>query len=89
MSPLSVSPPAISGPTAITSDARVMVSHESGLDFEVEGTEIAGQPPFPSVDLAILIKKTEVVSSLSISAVNLILSLGTPKSWCGSFGGSV
>ncbi|KAN0127189.1 hypothetical protein V8E53_014995 [Lactarius tabidus] len=82
MSPLSVSPPANSGPTAITSDAaaRVMVSHESGLDFEVEGTEITGQPPFPSVDLAILIKKTEVVSSLSISAVKLLLSPGTPKS---------
>jgi hypothetical protein len=81
--------PAISVPTPITADARVEVSHEDGLDFKVEGTEVARPLSFPRVDLAILIKKTEVVSSLSISAVELLLSPGTPKSWCGLLGDSI
>jgi hypothetical protein len=77
----------MSVPIAINfnSDPRVVVSHEDGLDFEVEGTEVAGQPSFPPVDLAIFIEKTEVVSSLSISALKLFLSQGTPKSWYGLF----
>jgi hypothetical protein len=87
--PVQTTSPAISVPTPITSDARVEVSHEGGLDFEVEGTEVARQLSFPPVDLAILVKKTEVVSSLSISAVELLLSPGTPKSWCGLLGGSI
>ena len=81
--------PAIIVPTPITSDSRVEVSHEGGLDFEVEGSGVARQISFPPVDLVILIKKTEVVSSLSISALKLFLSPGTPKSWCGLFGGSI
>jgi hypothetical protein len=85
----SASAPAITVPIQITSDPRVVVSHEGGLDFEVEGTEVAEQLPFPPVHLAILIEKTEVVSSLSISAVNLFLSSGTPNSWCDLFGDSI
>ena len=81
----STSSPAITAPAFTTTDACVTVSHEDGLDLEVEGTEIAGQPPFPRVDLVILIEKTEVVSSLSISALKLVLSQGTPKSWYGLF----
>src|ERR1700761_5329343 len=57
----STSSPAITPPAFTTTDACVTVSHEDGLDFEVEGTEVAGQPPsFPPVDLAILIEKTAV-----------------------------
>lgn len=78
---LQTTSPAISAPTS-TSDSRVAISHEGGLDFVVEGTEVARRISFPPVDLAILIKKTEVVSSLSISAVQLFISPGTPKSWC-------
>ena len=82
VSPPLISPPVISGPSATTSDPRVTVSHESGLDFEVEGTEIAGQPSFPSVDLAIRIEKTEVLSSLSVSTVECRPAPGTPDLWC-------
>ena len=86
---LQTTSPAISILTSVTSDPRVAISHEGGLNFEVEGTEVARQISFPPVDLAILIKKTEMVSSLSISAVELSLSAGTPKSWCSLFGGSI
>ena len=57
---LQTTSPAISAPTS-TSDSRVAISHEGGLDFVVEGTEVARRISFPPVDLAILIKKTEVV----------------------------
>ena len=82
MSPPLISPPAISRPFATTSDPRLTVSHDRGLDFEVEGSEVAGQPSFPSVDLAIRIEKTEVKSSLSISTVEYRPAPGTPESWC-------
>ncbi|KAH9166489.1 hypothetical protein EDB89DRAFT_2003049 [Lactarius sanguifluus] len=65
-----------------TSDPRVTVSHEDGLDFVVEGTEIARGPHFPPVDLAILIEKTEVESSLSIDKVQLFRAPDTAESWC-------
>jgi hypothetical protein len=65
-----------------------MVSHEDGLDFEVEGTRVAGWPAFPRSDLAILIVKTEVVSSLSV-AVKLFPFAGTPEPWCGLFSDSI
>jgi hypothetical protein len=78
----SASSPAITAPIFTTTDACVTVSHESGLDFEVEGTGITGQLSFPPVDLAIVIEKTEVVSSLSISDVKPIPVAGTPESWC-------
>ncbi|KAH8992655.1 P-loop containing nucleoside triphosphate hydrolase protein [Lactarius akahatsu] len=82
----SASSSAISVPTPITSDppvtlpvSAVTVSHESGLYFVVEGIEIAGQLTFSPVDLAILIEKTKVVSSLTV-AVKLFPSPGTPES---------
>lgn len=83
---LKTTSPAISTPTSIT-DSRVAISHEGGLHFEVEGTEIARQITFPLDDLAILVRKTEVVSSLTISAVYLFFSTETPKTWCGLFAG--
>ena len=89
MSLPSTSSPAIRIPTSMTSSPRVTVSHESGFDFEVEGTEIAGQSSFPPVDLAILIEKTEVVSTLSISDVKPIPFPGTPESWCALFDDSM
>jgi hypothetical protein len=82
ISPPRISPPAISVPAAITSDARATVSHESGLDFEVEGNEISGHPSFPSTDIAIRIEKTEMQSSLTITAVKPFPAPGTPESWC-------
>lgn len=90
ISPL-VSPPgasssAISSPTY---DPCFTVSHESGLDFEVEGTKIAGQHSFPPVSLAILIEETEAVSRLSIPAVKLFPAPGTPESWWGLFDYSI
>ena len=76
------------GTTAL-SDPRVTLSHESGLDFVVEGTEIAGRTSFPTVDLAILIEKTEIVSSLSIPRLILVRTSDTPDSWCGLFDASI
>lgn len=78
----------ISVPSPITSDIRVTVSHADGLDFEVEGTEVTKQPPFPRRDLAILIEKTEVISSLSV-AVKLLPSTRTLEPWWGLFGDSI
>ncbi|KAI9462823.1 hypothetical protein BJY52DRAFT_1415043 [Lactarius psammicola] len=66
-------------PTPITSDPRVTVSHEAGLDFVVEGTEVAGQPSFPPVEHTILIEKTQVLSSLSVPRLRLVPT-GTPAS---------
>jgi hypothetical protein len=83
----STASPGTSVPTAVTSDTRVTVSHEDGLDFEVEGYEVAGQPSFTPHDLTILIVKTEVVSSLSV-AVKLFPSAGTLESWYGLSGDS-
>ena len=84
----STASPGISVPTTVTSDARVAVSHEGGLDFKVEGSGLAKQPPFPRHDLAILIEKTEVISSLFV-AVKLLPSTGTSEPWCGLFGDSI
>jgi hypothetical protein len=85
----STSSPAIGVPIPITSDPRVTVSHESGLDFVVEGTEIAGRTSFPPVELVILIEKTQVLSSLSIPALRLVRTSDTPASWCGLFYDSI
>ncbi|KAH9000983.1 hypothetical protein EDB86DRAFT_3101243 [Lactarius hatsudake] len=74
------SSPATNVPTLDASDPRVTVSHEDGLDFVVEGTEIARRPHFPPVDLAILIEKTEVESSLSIDKVQLFGARDTAES---------
>ncbi|KAF8267998.1 P-loop containing nucleoside triphosphate hydrolase protein [Lactarius quietus] len=78
----STPPPVINIPTAVTSDQYVRVSHESALNFEVEGTEIEGHMYFLRDDLDILIEKAQMepVSSLSISAVNLFHAEGTPES---------
>ena len=82
--------PAISVPVSIASGPRFKVSHESGLCFVVEGTEIAGRTSFPPVTLAILIQKTEVESSLStIPVLRLVGTSNTPASWCGSFDDSI
>ena len=78
---LSISSPAITVPTPITSDSRVTVSHDDGLDFVVQGAEDAGQPTFPPVKHTILIEKTQVLSSLSIPFVGLLPATGTPASW--------
>ncbi|KAF8267997.1 P-loop containing nucleoside triphosphate hydrolase protein [Lactarius quietus] len=76
----SVTSPAISVPTPTTSDPRVTVSHENGLDFVVEGAEDAGQPSFSPVDHVIIVEKTQVLSILSISEVRLLRPTGTPAS---------
>ena len=85
----SIPSPAIDVPVPIASNPRVKVSHESGLDFVVEGTEIAGQTSFRPVTLAILIEKTEVESSLSVSCLRLVRTSDTPESWCGLFDDSI
>jgi hypothetical protein len=83
----STASPGTSVPTAVTSDTRVTVSHEDGLDFEVEGYEAARQPSFPPRDLTILVK-TKVAPRLSV-AVKLFPSTGTLESWCGLSGDSI
>lgn len=75
----SVSPPG-AAITAPTNDPCFTVSHESGLDFNVEGTEIAGQHSFPPVGLAILVEETQLVSRLVIPSVKLFPGPGTPES---------
>lgn len=85
----SASSPAIRIPTSITTDPRVTVSHEGGLDFVVNGTEHAGQPSFPPVEHTILIEKTQVLSSLSMPVVRLVRPTGTPVLWYGLFDDSI
>ncbi|KAH9005655.1 P-loop containing nucleoside triphosphate hydrolase protein [Lactarius hatsudake] len=68
-------------PTPGTSDPRVLVSHENGLDFVVEGAEVGGKPSFSPVKHTILIEKTQVLSSLSVSVVRLVRPTGTPASY--------
>jgi hypothetical protein len=75
--------------THITSDPRVTVSHEEGLEFVVEGTKDAGRPSFAPVQQTILIEKTQVLSSLSISVLKLVRTSDTPASWCGLFYDSI
>jgi hypothetical protein len=70
-------------------DPPFTVSHESGLDFEVEGTEIGGQHSFPPLSLEILIEETEVVSRLPIRNMKLVPAPGTPESWCELFHDSI
>jgi hypothetical protein len=72
-----------------TYDPFFTVSHESGLDFEVEGTEIGGQRSFPPLSLEILIEETEVMSRLSVPITKLIPAPGTPESWCGLYYDSI
>ena len=83
--------PAIGVPVVpIASDPRVTVTRERGLDFVVEGTEIAGRTSFPPVSLAILIQKTEIESGLStIPVLRLVRTSDTPESWCGLFDDSI
>ena len=66
---------------APTDDLSFTVSHENGLDFEVEGTGIEGQHSFPLLTLEILIEETEVMSRLSVPIMRLIPAPGTPESW--------
>jgi len=77
------SPPsqAISGPSTLTPDplGRVIVSHEDGLDFIVEGTGTATRPCFPVVDHNISIEKTAEASGLSVESMTLTSSTGQ---WC-------
>ena len=77
------SPPsqAISEPSTSIADplGRVIVSHEDGLDFIVEGTGTATRPCFPAVDHNISIEKTAEVSSLSVESMTLTSSTGQ---WC-------
>ncbi|KAH9059534.1 hypothetical protein EDB87DRAFT_763700 [Lactarius vividus] len=82
MSLPSASSPAIGIQNPISPDplARVTVSHESGLDFIVKGTERAGQSSFSPVEQTITIKKTEVLSSLSFPVVRLVRPVDTPAS---------
>ncbi|KAH9000982.1 AAA domain-containing protein [Lactarius hatsudake] len=81
MSPLPPPPGASTSAIDVpTYDPSFTVSHESGLDFIVEGTENAGRHSFPPVSLAILIEETEVVSRLSIPTVKLFPAPGTPES---------
>ena len=71
--------------SAPTDDLSFTVSHENGLDFEVEGTGIGGQYSFPRLTLEILIEETEVMSRLSVPVMRLIPAPGTPESWCGLY----
>ena len=66
-------------------DLSFTVSHENGLDFEVEGTGIGGQHSFPLLTLEILIEETEVMSRLSVPIMRLLPAPGTPESWCGLY----
>jgi hypothetical protein len=72
-----------------TYDPFFTVSHESGLDFEVEGTEIGGQSSFPPLNLEILIEENEVMSRLSVPIMKLVPAPGTPESWCGLYHDSI
>jgi len=81
--PRTTSPPslAISRPSIPTTDplGRVIVSHEDGLDFIVEGTGTATCPCFPVVNLNVSIEKTAEVSSLSVESMTLASSTAQ---WC-------
>ena len=81
--------PGLPPPPPVAPDARVAVSHEDGLDFVVEGREVAGQPSFFPVEQTILIEKTQVASSLSVPSLRLIHPTSTPASWCGLFDESI
>ncbi|KAH9041514.1 hypothetical protein EDB83DRAFT_1627723 [Lactarius deliciosus] len=72
--------PTISVPTSITSDPRVTVSHDNGIDFVIEGTKEAGRPSFSPVKYTILIEKTQVLSSLTVSGLILVRPTETPAS---------
>ena len=70
-------------------DPRVTVSHEDGLDFVVEGIEVAGELSFFPVEQTIFIESTQVASSLSVLSLRLIRPSSTPASWCGLFHDSI
>ena len=89
MSLPSASSPAIGVPVSVTSDPRVTVSHEDGLDFVVEGTEHNGQQSFAPVEHHILIAKTQVLSNLSMPILRLVRHSDTPASWCRLFYGVI
>ena len=77
------SPPsqAISEPSTSTADplGRVIVAHEGGLDFIVEGTGTATCPCFPAVDHNVSIEKTAKISSLSVESMTLV---SPTWQWC-------
>ena len=77
--------PATPDPPPVAPDPRVTVSHEDGLDFVVEGIEVAGQLSFFPVEQTIVIEKTQVASSLSVPSLRLVRTTNTPASWCGLF----
>jgi hypothetical protein len=59
-------------------DPRVTVSDEDGLDFVAEGTGTAANPKFPSFSRTIVIKKTDLVSNLTVQSMKLTPS---PNPW--------
>lgn len=69
---------AISGPSTSAADplGRVIVSHENGLDFIVEGTGAATCPCFPVVNHNVSIEKKAELSSLSVESMSLVSSTG-------------
>jgi len=52
-------------------DPRITVSDEGGLYFAVDGTGSAHNPSFPSMSRTIVIKKTDVTSSLTVQSMKL------------------
>jgi len=81
---INTSPPDASGDDSFTPDAgpRVTVSGEDGLDFVVEGLGTAENSSFLPSSQTIVIEKTKILSSLSVSSVAV-----SPlrNSWCGCF----
>ena len=84
LSQLALTPGASSSATSEpTYEPSFTVSHGGGLDFEVEGSEIAGKHSFPPLSLNIFIEDTEMMSRLSIPILKLFPAPDTPESWCG------
>ena len=81
--------PDLPPPRPVTFDPRAVVSHGGGLDFVVEGTEVAGQPSFFPVEQTIFMEVTQVTSSLSVPFLRLVRPTNTPASWCGLFDDSI
>ena len=74
--------------TVASADPRVIVSGEGVVDFIVEGKGTAAYPDFPVVNRNITVKKTEVVSGLSVESMVLAYSPGQCR-WCESFSASI
>jgi hypothetical protein len=79
------SPPSVGVPPIRTTDPRVTVSHQDGLDFVVEGTRSATPPVFSSINHTVSIEKTGVTSSLSVESVTISPSSGSWYECLGAF----